>query len=687
MVKAMEPNGEWSTQWLDQLKQWIEKKREEDPNNDPPLALYPLQLINCIRLEKNDAVYIFDEVGCGKTISAGLMALHYLCSHEKDVLIITENSVKAQFWNDWMERLPFFDWGFVSGWARKGWYFIDPAQGDRIQIAANNFAQIRDAGRSADCFGMIIIDEAHIFLNSNQQRCTSLRRLAAQNPERIVFLTATPIKESVLDLERYQEIAKTLLGKEPKSGYMGSWKELLSGGGSTLCAGQDGEQESKARVLCSRFDPKLPVTRYFKDTVQALQNSGEHSPRRCLAHLWEYKLEETLPRYRYSENEWRRKWLEAKNAALANGILGVLQGPKGPGQTLPDRFVIFTHLIDVAIDGSVLNLRQYLVDHLVNEYPNLFVNGADDVMAITGSTQHEILAEVRRAAKGRPGGLPRILVVNHQIGEKGLNLPDYNYVINYQISDNPAKLEQRFGRIDRLTSVHHKIHMCYLLRPVGCSDLDSSTGNFYVALNRYMHSLLCQLPVKNVLLDKEQLKKNLEMQKKILERNLRIRNLLADVGKRSDVLEKCAAILEGRSWATDSKWPGDYLALVEFCQEQEIVLNGSSAEDKKNFVSALRRKLSAQNNIYLGNGIERKLARERLSLEDAEKLLAETYKKSKAMVVEMGDKIMVSSGRNAFYLLSAVREEEPEKGCVNYIEEEKKQVDERTNMFLSFCET
>lgn len=149
----MEPNGGWSIQWLDKLKQWIEKKREEDPANGLPLTLYPLQLINCMRLEKNDAVYIFDEVGCGKTISAGLMALHYLCNHDKDILIITENSVKGQFWTDWMEKLPFFDWGFVSDWARKGWYFIDPDKGDRIHIAANNFAQIRDANKKKDRAG------------------------------------------------------------------------------------------------------------------------------------------------------------------------------------------------------------------------------------------------------------------------------------------------------------------------------------------------------------------------------------------------------------------------------------------------------------------------------------------------------------------------------------------------------
>ena len=32
------------------------------------IELYPIQFANCDRLEKNEVVYIFDEVGSGKTI-------------------------------------------------------------------------------------------------------------------------------------------------------------------------------------------------------------------------------------------------------------------------------------------------------------------------------------------------------------------------------------------------------------------------------------------------------------------------------------------------------------------------------------------------------------------------------------------------------------------------------------------
>lgn len=77
------------------------------------ITLYPIQFANCDRLVNNDAVYIFDEVGCGKTISSGLMAMDYIHNHNKNVLVITTNALirseygMGQFQSDLMYRLPF----------------------------------------------------------------------------------------------------------------------------------------------------------------------------------------------------------------------------------------------------------------------------------------------------------------------------------------------------------------------------------------------------------------------------------------------------------------------------------------------------------------------------------------------------------------------------------------------------
>ena len=45
--------------------------------------------------------------------------------------------------------------------------------------------------------------------------------------------------------------------------------------------------------------------------------------------------------------------------------------------------------------------------------------------------------------------IPDILIVTWQVAQVGINLPTFNYVVNYHIPSIPGYLEQRYGRIDR----------------------------------------------------------------------------------------------------------------------------------------------------------------------------------------------------------------------------------------------
>ena len=98
--------------------------------NNTEFRSYPLQFANLKRIEKNNVIYIFDEVGTGKTITSGLMASHYVYntydnSFDKpnnylDALVITINSnVKDEenkgFEGKWRNLL-----GFKNGINYKG---------------------------------------------------------------------------------------------------------------------------------------------------------------------------------------------------------------------------------------------------------------------------------------------------------------------------------------------------------------------------------------------------------------------------------------------------------------------------------------------------------------------------------------------------------------------------------------
>jgi len=118
------------------------------------LEVYPIQFANCDRLHINDAVYIFDEVGSGKTISSGLMALDYLVNNPKEsVCVITTNALSkrgygsdyGQFLKDWYEKLPFYSLGLT----------------DRIKVINNHFSNIKQI---EEC-GLLIIDDARSLFN------------------------------------------------------------------------------------------------------------------------------------------------------------------------------------------------------------------------------------------------------------------------------------------------------------------------------------------------------------------------------------------------------------------------------------------------------------------------------------------------------------------------------------------
>lgn len=436
-----------NTEWIQHIKPEL-------------LEVYPLQFANCDRLRKNDAVYIFDEVGCGKTISSGMMALDYLCQFPgKRVLVITTNSLykgsggdEGAFLHDWYDKLPFKELELDT----------------QIDVVNNHYASF-SMNRH---YGLVILDEAQLFLNRDTRR----RKYLEDNvtADKIVFLTATPIKNGWSDLRAYIDIAKAITKKDVHDGWMNEIRTI----------GKNPEQ-----IICCTFDPVCPVTRYFKDTVMSLHADGfnKNKARRLLPHIWkcaspDKKLETLL------ENINREYSLSADN-----------------------KFVIFTKYVE----KEAWTIQKYLCD-------NGFVNiGGDShsaqktVAVVTGENSYDLVKYTGKE------NLPTVLILTYQIAEQGVNLPGFNYVINYHISAYPSALEQRFGRIDRMGkngSVFSEINMCFLISE---SFWDTNTWNFYHAVSVYIQNLLAYLPSRNSIISKE-----------ILELYGQVKNLVEEYAER-----------------------------------------------------------------------------------------------------------------------------------------------------------
>ena len=516
-----------------QRREWISRI---NPTN---LDLYPIQFANCDRLRINDAVYIFDEVGCGKTISSGLMAMDYLCEHkDSDVLVITTNALakssnpsgNGQFAKDWYEKLPFQELDLKS----------------HIHITNNHHSHFSAEHRHH--YGLVIIDEAHLFLNKETQRYQNL--IANITADKVVFLTATPIKESEQDLETYIEIAETITKKIlPRD-----WIQKLC----TKTTGQD--EKDERNVICNLFDISSPVTRYFKDTVMSINHEGwkESKTRRLLPVALEFDKQ------------------EEKDIVLLKLIQEKLEQELTQGDP-QNRFVVFTRFVK--------NQACKLADYLTK-------NGFQDITKASNSSNRKTYRVVTGENAGElsnysdpDGNLPTVLILTYQIAEQGVNLPGYNHVINYHISAFPSALEQRFGRIDRMNSKFEKIYMYFLISTSETAWFwDSNTYNFENAVFTYLRNLISYIPSKNTILSKDILEQTSNAPELIENGHKKFTNLI-----QQDVeLNKLIDYLESTNSTQKNVQPNS--DLLQFVDEHSIMITGS--EERSVQIENLRKKIT-----------------------------------------------------------------------------------------------
>lgn len=434
------------------------------------LTLYPLQLANVERLERNDAVFIFDEVGCGKTISSGLMALSYLEHNvNKEVLVITINSLvkTGQFKNDWYSRLPFTE-----------------EQKEQITVINDHVTRIKNEGNKN--WGLIIVDEAQLFLADKETgKGEALKNLKG---EKVVFLTATPIRKKEKDIDEYIKIAGSILKKEyaKVAGIdysKGEWEEEIRKIISDSIKGKEIPEEN----ICARFEPSLPVTRYFKDTVRALEKNSDNSNDISRADSKKGSKRRFASIWRIGDNI--AKDAKSKEECLFLNIQDILNKDR------EHHFVIFS------TKQQAKELGKYFGERNFREYNGNNLNNGDKTYRIITGDNSEELGNFGKKDSAKN---PTILFVNYQIAEQGLNLPGFDYVVNFQISRFPSRLEQRFGRIDRLdrngAGKYETINICYVLDN---TLFDTSTLNFYFAMEEYLESIIPFLPSRNMILNEE----------------------------------------------------------------------------------------------------------------------------------------------------------------------------------------
>lgn len=600
------------------------------PNNNNPYAfkellntnnlkLYYTQMLNAVRLDKHNAVYVFDEVGCGKTVSA-IMAIaktiwdketHIKSAENQNtdtentdthfrILVITPKSVCSQFKAEILDKLKFDE---------DIHYFNDTEKSFRL-----NSADVEDIGNegstkitnrvkkikaelSGDAeaknhiilanphkmcllagikWDLIIIDEAHdIVCNSKKQteefhkydeteriyNDLSLNKLPelTDNAIKNEFDKNTEILKKYSDKDlvafgklvlvlRYNELALndnmpvpcdstiSLYENRTDIKLYQSLLELKAERIMFLSATPYKNAKepdflnyayaaTKVAMQGSIFAPTntpnlswvehLYKKEFREEDLQQFENSNTSMLFKEVANSIPFELKtdpstlkETKSKCRFigicQPNDLNQ--LPAYLVSLNNNEIHNFLKPSLPDDYIPDdknRVIIFVscsaegeEVFKKIFPGEQTSIFQSTLEGKQYTYKDPKTKlTCEFVMNKFGNAR-----DLNQYSKEQDGyTIPDILIVTWQVAQVGVNLPTFNHVIHYNISQLPGSIEQRFGRIDRMTTNMHNLHNIY------CFDEGSTSHhNLSIALENYMNTLVnsnCNLPVKNLLLN------------------------------------------------------------------------------------------------------------------------------------------------------------------------------------------
>jgi len=404
---------------------------------------------------------IADDVGLGKTITAGLIATELIQrGHVGSMLVVCPRSLVDQ-WR--AELLGKFGLDAVSAIGGAEFRDLDraPFWVTTYQTARSQIEEIHKRS-----FDLLILDEAHILRNFIPNRplvAEAFYDLLRRDGARMVLmLTATPIQTRLWDI---YSLAKILRAPQPNPlGSQGEFRDRFiadSNSARRLVPGMETEFRrivSEFSIRKSRRDTKIPFPeRIVRDfVVQPLAEEQaffdralpvimtfppqvqSNYARSLLSSPW--ALAESLEReaaktgYSHELRSTLARLAEEGRAvsrsAKIEQVLQLVRESAREGRA--ERVIVFT-------------MRRATLRHLAAA---LETEGFGDQIGIIEGNAPEVNGKAIAGFTTEPATLP--ILLSTDAGGVGLNLQAGNIVVNYDLPWNPMTLEQRIGRVQRL---------------------------------------------------------------------------------------------------------------------------------------------------------------------------------------------------------------------------------------------
>jgi superfamily II DNA or RNA helicase len=412
-----------------------------------------------------------DDVGLGKTISAGLVVSELMSRNRiSKILIVCPKILIPQ----WIEELK-LKFG-IHATGAIGRQVVDvQIPGDRGAVVTTyHTAKTYLDAISDDGYQMLILDEAHKLRNlygtqkSPQVAIRFQKALAERMFKYVLMLTATPIQNRLWDIYSLVSLLAVARGHENPFGSEGMFARnfILDSRSQARQLVPDKKDEFRRIVYSYMYRTRrAEVKLYFPERIVQLHKVEPTQDEKELITAIAEPIQNMNPLVQVNLLQALSSSPEAFYSQLRNmGINGTVEnevvekvksivGNMGNSAKLAGlevlinelkkeqhdswRMVIFTERLETQTSIEIFFEKKGIKCGLIN--------------GSTGSRNQDTLEKFRKK-------IPEInVIISTRAGSEGVNLQVSNVLVNYDLPWNPMIVEQRIGRIQRLASEHKNV--------------------------------------------------------------------------------------------------------------------------------------------------------------------------------------------------------------------------------------
>lgn len=505
-----------------------------------------------IRSEKTGVVYVFDEVGCGKTVSAIIAIASVIKEKQMEnegykILVLTQKSVCLQFEEEIKEKLK-IDSNVIYNVAYDTTNSLNKNipiyRKEKNCIIVSNPHKICYLNGKEKRWDLVVIDEAHDLICNNQKQTEAYytdkinkaydeylndKNFSIERKKYIKDYLNNIDKESSFYNAIYQFVQQIAVEERNEHSQTGrisvpesrskenvKFRELLNLKSNKLMFLSATPYKNSREMDFINYafvaahiltDNTIFAARYLPelDWVQDVYSATEGGKQKMEAANTSFMFKEIAQAIPFDSKDTKiingkRRIVEIWDSKedtdiLRNNIISKLDKK----EEVKNRFLIF---VSNSQEGAHVFKKIFPEESKgfdIREDNKHYYKNKNGITCQFIMNKFDNTLEMKSYSKENEK-IPDILIVTWQVAQVGINLPTFNYVVNYHIPSIPGYLEQRYGRIDRLNSTNDPLYNIYYLDNNGMSFIYRL--NLFTALNHYIEMVVGiphNLPTKNLL--------------------------------------------------------------------------------------------------------------------------------------------------------------------------------------------